>query len=60
MGIAMLQLSVVGGQWIDLGDIGSNVKVRAVVLVRRREYVGSNDNVIGCRSSGDMGQDKTS
>lgn len=29
MGIAMVQLSVLGGQWIDLGDIGSNVKVRA-------------------------------
>lgn len=48
MGIAesyMVQLSILSSVGrIDLGDIGSNVKVRAVVLVTL-EYVGSNDLV---------------
>lgn len=49
MGIAesyMVQLSILSSVGrIDLGDIGSNVKVRAVVVLVTREYVGSNDLV---------------
>lgn len=49
MGIAesyMVQLSILSSVVrIDLGDIGSNVKVRAVVVLVTLEYVGSNDLV---------------
>lgn len=42
----MVQLSILSSVGrIDLGDIGSNVKVRAVVVLVTLEYVGSNDLV---------------